>query len=46
VVTINAVPTANISYGNDSLCDIGSVDALEKGSKEEPIQHLKKSFDY
>jgi hypothetical protein len=26
------------------LCDIGSVDALEKGSKEEPIQHLKKSL--
>jgi hypothetical protein len=33
VVTINAVPTANISYGNDSLCDIGSVDVLREGQQ-------------
>jgi hypothetical protein len=46
VVTINAVPTANISYGNSSLCDIGSVDVLREGQQGGTYTASQKKFDY
>jgi hypothetical protein len=44
VVTINAVPTANISYGNDSLCDIGSVDVPRRAARRNPYSISKKGL--